>query len=94
MVVVAVAGGVILIGGVAHLRGFIWVAFHGPGHGGVPWGVIPLSGVFPDTVMSMMFVKDAAFGLAICGFLIYEPKGLFYRWWQIKNYFNFWPFSY
>ena len=24
----------------------------------------------------------------------YEPNGLAYRWWQIKNYFNLWPFSY
>jgi branched-chain amino acid transport system permease protein len=35
-----------------------------------------------------------AFGLAICAFLIYEPNGLAYRWWQAKNYFNLWPFSY
>jgi branched-chain amino acid transport system permease protein len=27
-------------------------------------------------------------------FLIFEPNGLSYRWWQIKNYFNLWPFSY
>ncbi|MCX5878839.1 MAG: branched-chain amino acid ABC transporter permease, partial [Deltaproteobacteria bacterium] len=40
------------------------------------------------------YIKDSAFGLAICAFLIYEPNGLSYRWWQIKNYFNLWPFSY
>jgi branched-chain amino acid transport system permease protein len=32
--------------------------------------------------------------LAIIFFLIYEPNGLAYRYWQLKNYFNLWPFSY
>ena len=44
--------------------------------------------------MKLMSMKDAVFGLAIVVFLIYEPNGLAYRWWQIKNYFNLWPFSY
>ena len=44
--------------------------------------------------MDFLFVKEAAFGLAICAFMIFEPNGLAYRWWQIKNYFNLWPFSY
>jgi branched-chain amino acid transport system permease protein len=26
--------------------------------------------------------------------MIFEPNGLAYRWWQAKNYFNLWPFSY
>ncbi len=33
-------------------------------------------------------------GLSICLFLMYEPNGMSYRWWQVKNYFNLWPFSY
>jgi branched-chain amino acid transport system permease protein len=44
--------------------------------------------------MDFLFLKEAAFGLAICAFMIFEPYGLAYRWWQIKNYFNLWPFSY
>ena len=44
--------------------------------------------------MDFLFVKEAAFGLAICVFMIFEPNGLAYRWWQTKNYFNLWPFSY
>jgi branched-chain amino acid transport system permease protein len=40
------------------------------------------------------FFKESAFGLAIILFLIYEPNGLSYRYWQLKNYFNLWPFSY
>jgi branched-chain amino acid transport system permease protein len=41
-----------------------------------------------------IFFKESAFGLAIVFFLIYEPNGLSYRYWQLKNYFNLWPFSY
>jgi branched-chain amino acid transport system permease protein len=44
--------------------------------------------------MDFLFIKEAAFGLAICAFMIFEPNGLAYRWWQMKNYFNLWPFSY
>ena len=33
-------------------------------------------------------------GLAICAFMIFEPNGIAYRWWQAKNYVNLWPFSY
>jgi branched-chain amino acid transport system permease protein len=42
----------------------------------------------------IIFFKESAFGLAIIFFLIYEPNGLSYRYWQLKNYFNLWPFSY
>jgi branched-chain amino acid transport system permease protein len=45
-------------------------------------------------LIGLAYVKDMIFGLAICAFLIYEPNGIAYRWWQIKNYFNLWPFSY
>lgn len=55
---------------------------------------IPLSEYWPKVLIHFAFIKDAAFGLAICAFLIYEPRGLSYRWRQAKNYFNLWPFSY
>ncbi len=55
---------------------------------------IPLAEYYPKVLINFAFIKDAAFGLAICAFLIYEPRGISYRWWQIKNYFNLWPFSY
>jgi branched-chain amino acid transport system permease protein len=55
---------------------------------------IPLSDYWPKLMFSFAFIKEMAFGLAICAFLIYEPRGLSYRWWQAKNYFNLWPFSY
>jgi branched-chain amino acid transport system permease protein len=56
--------------------------------------VIPLAAYFPKLLVDFAYIKDAAFGLAIAGFVIYEPNGIAYRWWQIKNYFNLWPFSY
>jgi len=89
--------GVILIGGVGSIHGTIF---------GSIFMVIVMEllqlGVmqFMDTswgerlFTDFLFLKEAAFGLAICIFMIFEPKGLAYRWWQIKNYFNLWPFSY
>ena len=35
----------------------------------------------------IIFFKEAAFGLAIIFFLIYEPNGLSYRYWQLKKLF-------
>ena len=49
---------------------------------------------YPLLLVKFAYIRDMAFGLAICVFLIYEPNGLAYRWWQVKNYFNLWPFSY
>jgi branched-chain amino acid transport system permease protein len=87
--------GVILIGGVGSIHGAIF---------GSLFMVlimeilqilaIPLSDYFPMIMVHFAYIKDMAFGLAICAFLIYEPNGLAYRWWQVKNYFNLWPFSY
>jgi len=87
--------GVILIGGVGSIQGAIF--------GSIFMVVImellqmiaiPLADYYPKLLIDFAFIKDMAFGLAICAFLIYEPNGLAYRWWQVKNYFNLWPFSY
>jgi len=61
---------------------------------GLKYALIPLGGTFPELLDKFLFIKEALFGLAIALFLIYEPNGLAYRWWQLKNYFNLWPFSY
>jgi branched-chain amino acid transport system permease protein len=87
--------GVILIGGAGSIHGtFFGSLFMVLVMESLTWLVMSLAGVFPELLMKLNFVKEAAFGLAICGFLMYEPNGLAYRWWQIKNYFNLWPFSY
>ena len=87
--------GVILIGGVGSIHGAIFGSiFMVVVMELLQLAVLPLADTFPKLLMDFLFIKEAAFGLAICAFMIYEPNGLAYRWWQIKNYFNLWPFSY
>ena len=87
--------GVILIGGVGSTHGTIFGAlFMTLILEGLKFIVIPLSEDFPQLQEKFLFIKESAFGLSICLFLLFEPKGLAYRWGQIKNYFNLWPFSY
>ena len=87
--------GVILIGGVGSLHGAIFGSiFMVVVMEMLQLAVLPLADTFPKLLMDFLFIKEAAFGLAICAFMIFEPNGLAYRWWQVKNYFNLWPFSY
>ncbi|MEJ5376766.1 MAG: branched-chain amino acid ABC transporter permease [bacterium] len=87
--------GVILIGGVGSIHGTIFGSmFMVLVMEGLKAVVVPLGGAFPELLDRFLFIKEALFGLAIALFLIYEPNGIAYRWWQIKNYFNLWPFSY
>ena len=87
--------GVILIGGVGSLHGAIFGSiFMVVVMELLQLAVIPLADTYPKLLIDFLFIKEAAFGLAICAFMIFEPNGLAYRWWQIKNYFNLWPFSY
>ena len=96
--------GVILIGGVGSIHGIIFGAMFMTL---IPEGLkalifiltqdpflVNLMPFLPLLLEKFLFVKEAVFGLAIALFLIFEPNGLSYRWWQIKNYFNLWPFSY
>jgi len=87
--------GVILIGGVGSIHGTIFGSiFMVVVMELLQLAIIPLADVYPKLLMDFLFIKEAAFGLAICAFMIFEPNGLAYRWWQTKNYFNLWPFSY
>jgi branched-chain amino acid transport system permease protein len=87
--------GVILIGGVGSIHGTIFGSiFMVVVMELLQMAVIPLASSYPKLLMDFLFIKEAAFGLAICAFMIFEPNGLAYRWWQAKNYFNLWPFSY
>jgi branched-chain amino acid transport system permease protein len=96
--------GVTLIGGVGSIHGTIFGAMFMTL---IPEGLkflifaltqnpffVNLMPFLPHLLEKFLFVKEAAFGLAIALFLIYEPNGISYRWWQLKNYFNLWPFSY
>ena len=87
--------GVILIGGAGSIHGAVFGSiFMVVVMEALQLAVLPLANTFPKLLMDFLFIKEAAFGLAICAFMIFEPNGLAYRWWQIKNYFNLWPFSY
>ncbi len=87
--------GVILIGGVGSIHGAIFGSiFMVVIIESLQLAILPLADTFPKLLMDFLFIKEAAFGLAICAFMIFEPNGLAYRWWQAKNYFNLWPFSY
>jgi len=87
--------GVILIGGVGSIHGTIFGAvFMVVVMELLQLAVIPLADTYPKLLVDFLFIKEAVFGLAICVFMIFEPNGLAYRWWQMKNYFNLWPFSY
>ncbi|MBI3780637.1 MAG: branched-chain amino acid ABC transporter permease [candidate division NC10 bacterium] len=87
--------GVILIGGVGSLHGvifgsiFVTVLLEA-----LKFAVIPLSDAYPALSTGFLYIKEGVFGLAIVVFLLYEPRGLAYRWQQLKNYFNLWPFAY
>jgi branched-chain amino acid transport system permease protein len=87
--------GVILIGGVGSIHGAVFGSiFMVVVIELLQLAIMPLADTYPKLLMDFLFIKEAAFGLAICAFMIFEPNGLAYRWWQIKNYFNLWPFSY
>ncbi|MEW6674074.1 MAG: branched-chain amino acid ABC transporter permease [Thermodesulfobacteriota bacterium] len=87
--------GVILIGGVGSIHGTIFGSiFMVVVMELLQLAIMPLADTYPKLLMDFLFIKEAAFGLAICAFMVFEPYGLAYRWWQIKNYFNLWPFSY
>lgn len=53
-----------------------------------------LKGPFPIIDSILPFIQQAAFGLVIILFLIFEPEGLNKMWKNIKDYFRLWPFSY
>ncbi|MBM3300383.1 MAG: branched-chain amino acid ABC transporter permease, partial [Deltaproteobacteria bacterium] len=94
--------GIILIGGVGSIQGLVFgSAFVVIVFKLLEMGVLTTSDAlmtsYPElgwVTTKLIFFKEAAFGLAIIFFLIYEPNGLAYRYWQLKNYFNLWPFSY
>ncbi|MCA1959654.1 MAG: branched-chain amino acid ABC transporter permease [Desulfomonile sp.] len=94
--------GIILIGGVGSIQGLVFgSAFVVLVFKLLEMGVLGLSGILMESypelgfiTTKIIFFKESAFGLAIMFFLIYEPNGLAYRYWQLKNYFNLWPFSY
>jgi branched-chain amino acid transport system permease protein len=94
--------GIILIGGVGSIQGLVFgSAFVVLVFKFLEMAVLGASDMLMESyphlgwmTTKFIFFKESAFGLAIIFFLMYEPNGLSYRYWQLKNYFNLWPFSY
>ncbi|MCG8468717.1 MAG: branched-chain amino acid ABC transporter permease [Gemmatimonadetes bacterium] len=53
-----------------------------------------LQGSAPALAAQLPNVQQAAFGLVIILFLIFEPEGLSKLWRNVKDYFHVWPFAY
>ena len=49
---------------------------------------------WPLVIQYIAPLREAAFGLVIILFLIFEPKGMAHRWELIKTYYRKWPYSY
>ncbi|MBZ4672848.1 MAG: branched-chain amino acid transporter, permease [Deferribacteraceae bacterium] len=49
---------------------------------------------YPFLTQAFASIREAAFGIVIIIFLLFEPEGLVRRWNLIKAYFKLWPFSY
>lgn len=87
--------GVILIGGVGSLYGIVFgSAFMVIVLELLKLGAMALAPIYPVFFKEFLYFKEMFFGLSIILFLIYEPNGLAYRWWQFKNYIHLWPFRY
>jgi branched-chain amino acid transport system permease protein len=53
-----------------------------------------LGGTFPALSRNLPAVQQAAFGLVIILFLVFEPRGLARIWQRMKDYIRLWPFRY
>ena len=53
-----------------------------------------LQGVAPAAAAILPYIQQAAFGVVIVLFLIFEPEGLSKLWVNVKDYFHVWPFAY
>ncbi len=51
-------------------------------------------GNIPAVTDGLAYMREAAIGLAIVLFLMFEPDGLAHRWRMIKAYWKLYPFSY
>jgi branched-chain amino acid transport system permease protein len=57
-------------------------------------GITLIGGRIDWLVEGLAFAKEAAIGLAIVVFLIFEPHGLAYRWKMLRASWRMYPFSY
>jgi branched-chain amino acid transport system permease protein len=86
--------GVIVVGGMGSIVGAVFGSFFLTL---LPFGIDRLFEVFPAEWRygSTLFgVQQAAVGLCVIGFLLFEPKGLVEIYRRVAEYFERWPFRY
>ncbi|MPY91703.1 MAG: branched-chain amino acid ABC transporter permease [Acidimicrobiia bacterium] len=88
---------IIIIGGLGSVHGAIFGAILVYG---VPFYVSQLSGSLPrDSWLNELLGADIfnvnriIYGLAIIGFLLFEPAGLAAIWARVRTWFSLWPFT-
>lgn len=90
--------GMIIIGGLGSVMGTLMgTAFMVllPEATEAGFGVLKhVAGDMPAVTDVLAYIKEAAIGLAIVLFLIFESDGLVHRWRLIKSYWKLYPFSY
>lgn len=83
--------GMVIIGGLGSVSGSIFgAAFIRL----LPIVLANAARTLPGLPVNVSVLKEAAFGIAIIGFLIFQPRGLVKIWRDVKDYFRLWPFSY
>ena len=83
--------GMIIIGGLGSISGAIYgAAFIRL----LPATLSILAGLIGLSTLNLAVLQQLVFGLAIVGFLIFEPHGIAKIWRDVKEYFHLWPFSY
>jgi branched-chain amino acid transport system permease protein len=86
--------GVIIVGGMGSILGAIFGSFFLTL---LPFGIDRVFELFPSEWRygSTLFgVQQAAVGLCVIGFLLFEPKGLVEIYRRVAEYFERWPFRY
>jgi branched-chain amino acid transport system permease protein len=83
--------GMVIIGGLGTVSGSLYgAAFIRL----LPIALATVARSIPGVAVNVSVLKEAAFGVAIIGFLVLEPRGLAKVWRDIKDYFRLWPFKY
>ena len=79
---------IVIIGGIGSLHGAVLgAAFYIM----LPQGISIAKGWLPDAI-PQAGLQSVVFGLILVGFIIFEPHGLYGRWYKIRTYFDVFPF--
>jgi branched-chain amino acid transport system permease protein len=84
--------GMIIVGGMGSLAGgILGILFLQLIELGMLFTPEILSGVSTTLSTALTLMLQ---GVIIIVFLIFEPRGLYHRWWLFRNYYRLWPFGY